>query len=268
MEVIQEILSEYTRMRQNGLGTKEALRALRNYVEPLSRDEKDRLATSLRNWETEVENNTRSEANGAVSHIRPLPKVNSEDIGTADTLAIPHKPVESIWLSCPNCGKKNRRAEVFCFACGHILEPKPGSVETKHFADASEDLFSDEYFGPEAVLQLTMRDAPFNYELRPQLRSHELVIGRSGGNHMPPDIDLADANAAQMGVSRLHLALKYEASDNTIQIYDLGSANGTFINGQRLHPRELRVLRNGDELRLGRLLLQVTYLHPGDEIES
>ena len=38
-----------------------------------------------------------------------------------------------------------------------------------------------------------------------------------------------------------------------------GSANSTYLNGQRLLPSEPRILRDNDELRLGRLVIRVTF---------
>jgi hypothetical protein len=66
--------------------------------------------------------------------------------------------------------------------------------------------------------------------------------------------------ADDLGVSRLHVALRYDANDNILHVYDLSSANGTYINSQRLHAREMRLLRNGDILQLGRLALQIQFL--------
>jgi pSer/pThr/pTyr-binding forkhead associated (FHA) protein len=43
---------------------------------------------------------------------------------------------------------------------------------------------------------------------------------------------------------------------------DRASANGTFVNGQRLHRNEVRVLRNGDDIRLGRLVLSAKFYTP------
>jgi len=114
-----------------------------------------------------------------------------------------------------------------------------------------------------------VRDGNFDLELRPQLSNHEVIIGRSTGNSaMAPDIDMAELGAAELGVSRLHLSMMYESDANAVRVYDLGSANGSYINGQKLHPKEVRMLRNGDELRLGRLILSVSYQHPGNEVEG
>ncbi|RMG88346.1 MAG: FHA domain-containing protein, partial [Chloroflexi bacterium] len=47
--------------------------------------------------------------------------------------------------------------------------------------------------------------------------------------------------------------------DGSLHIKDLGAKNGTFLNGQKLVPEQPRVLRDGDEIRLGRLILEVHF---------
>jgi pSer/pThr/pTyr-binding forkhead associated (FHA) protein len=118
-------------------------------------------------------------------------------------------------------------------------------------------------------LFLQIRDLDQYFEIRPQQIAQEIIVGRSSGNSaMHPDIDLADYQAAEQGVSRLHMALKYEPNDHVIKAYDLGSANNSFINGQKLHPKEQRVLRHGDEVRLAHLVLRVYFRHPGEEVQE
>ena len=41
------------------------------------------------------------------------------------------------------------------------------------------------------------------------------------------------------------------ASWGILQVVDVESTNGTFVNGERLAPRESRELKEGDELRFG-----------------
>jgi len=43
------------------------------------------------------------------------------------------------------------------------------------------------------------------------------------------------------------------AEDDVFRLTDLGSTNGTFLNGQRLNPNEPVVLQAGDEITLGGL---------------
>ena len=53
-------------------------------------------------------------------------------------------------------------------------------------------------------------------------------------------------------VSRLHC--QFTATAETLQVKDLGSTNGTFVNGKRVTAAELR---EGDRLSVGRLELVV-----------
>lgn len=63
----------------------------------------------------------------------------------------------------------------------------------------------------------------------------------------------ADIVLADMSVSRLHARIVKE-SDNCY-IEDLNSTNGTFKNGLRLQPYEKRELEEGDEIKVGRVVL-------------
>ena len=55
-------------------------------------------------------------------------------------------------------------------------------------------------------------------------------------------------------VSRQHAEIRRESFGYIVR--DLGSSNGTFVNGQRLSADESRPLRDGDTLRLGSSELQ------------
>ena len=269
MGEIQELFIEYARMRKNGLESREALRTLRPYIEPLPKNEKQELANTLRGWEAgEIDlpasapPQTPPKPSVIKSLIKPVEGKPQTGPGGNDVND------EAVWTTCPNCNKKNRKVDVFCYSCGHILEPSGGQFDTRHFANATDDLFSADYFGPDSVLLLELRDFGQFFELRPQQRDHELIVGRSTGNSaMIPDVDLAEFKADTLGVSRLHLAIKYDGPYDTIKVYDLGSANGTYINGQKLHPKELRLIRHSDEIRLGRLIIRVYFNHPGAALD-
>jgi len=70
----------------------------------------------------------------------------------------------------------------------------------------------------------------------------ETTIGRDEG----VDLVLADA-----GISRTHAKVTPEGVSAVIE--DLGSSNGTFVNGERVE--DPRRLRDGDELQLGNAIL-------------
>ncbi len=76
--------------------------------------------------------------------------------------------------------------------------------------------------------------------------SPRLVIGRSSG----ADLRLPDAS-----VSGRHASIRQRGSDYIV--LDEGSTNGTFVGPVKLPPQAPRVLRSGDEVRIGRFVLEV-----------
>jgi hypothetical protein len=88
--------------------------------------------------------------------------------------------------------------------------------------------------------------------------TEEMVLGRydtTTGDS--PDVDLADYGAEEEGVSRRHAAIIVE--DDALKVVDMGSANATYINGQKLIAHQARILRDGDELRLGHLVIRINF---------
>ncbi len=76
----------------------------------------------------------------------------------------------------------------------------------------------------------------------------ETIVGRS---------QRADINVDDDGVSRAHARLRRDG-DGDVWLEDLGSRNGTFINGLRV--RSVTRLTDGDKLQLGRgTILKFTY---------
>jgi hypothetical protein len=71
-------------------------------------------------------------------------------------------------------------------------------------------------------------------------------------------ISLQAFGAEDDGVSRQHLLLKLDGSAVTIE--DLNSTNGTFLNEARLEPHTAYPIRHKDELRLGRMEMQIELL--------
>jgi pSer/pThr/pTyr-binding forkhead associated (FHA) protein len=90
-----------------------------------------------------------------------------------------------------------------------------------------------------------------------QLPSGEDVrVGRLDAAHgIFPDIDLTPDGGLEGGVSRRHCKIYEEDGDYFVE--DLGSANGTFLDGERLTPYLPHVLEDGDKLQLGRVELEV-----------
>jgi hypothetical protein len=89
----------------------------------------------------------------------------------------------------------------------------------------------------------------------------EFTLGRvSEAQPIMPDIDLTPYQAYANGVSRLHAVLKREGK--RVFVMDLGSSNGTYLNGIRLTPNVDQTISHGDMLALGKLKIQILLKNP------
>jgi hypothetical protein len=89
-------------------------------------------------------------------------------------------------------------------------------------------------------------------------RVEQVILGRIAKNGSDQaDIDLSQHGAEEYGVSRIHAAVSI--NQNQVRITDLGSRNGTYLNSRKLSPNVPTILCNGDEIRLGNLVLFVYF---------
>lgn len=162
---------------------------------------------------------------------------------------------------CPHCRHANREGLLFCEECGRNLSKvEAATLPTKQIMLETDDLgvratWGTARFEHDSVIVMHVRDAVEPITLSPDKR---LVIGRHDNtSNQKPDIDLSPFGAIEKGVSRVHAAIY--RNDDTLTIIDMGSSNGTHLNGQRLVPQQPRVLRDGDEIRLGQLVAHIYF---------
>jgi hypothetical protein len=163
-------------------------------------------------------------------------------------------------IVCLNCKHKNMVGALFCRECGAPLNVGD-LITTQHIATAP--------VGENAALQSRGHPAT-PVSLKQWVTLHlldtgqvlllaernEYTLGRiSEGQPIMPDIDLSPYQAYANGVSRLHAIIKRDA--DRVMLMDLGSSNGTFINGKRLNPNMEQALNDGDVVALGKLKLQI-----------
>ncbi len=84
------------------------------------------------------------------------------------------------------------------------------------------------------------------------LVSRKFLIGREEDCHLRPTSEL---------VSRHHCAITVD--DYTVQLRDLGSTNGTFVNEQRVNGAV--TLKAGDQIRVGKLVLELLVSQVSEE---
>lgn len=146
---------------------------------------------------------------------------NKTMMGAAPSLNVTQtiKPIQ-----CPVCKTFNPAGVMFCIDCGLIFE---------------RALPADAFGAPTVVLPVLVDEGGREHPLRPGAT----VVGREG------DILVSDGR-----VSRRHAQLVNESG--TIGVEDLGSTNGTKVDGQRLAPGERRTLQGGEKVSFGGLEMQ------------
>ncbi len=160
-------------------------------------------------------------------------------------------------LTCPVCGLVNRPGELACSRCGMILSP---TGQTKKIGATDEPQRQTAWpTGDVIVADQEPIVLEINGERVTVPVAEVVTVGRLSDvpDDSHPDVDLNAFGAGDKGVSRKHIKIKRK--NILVYVADLGSTNGTLLNGCRLIPNAERLLRNGDELQLGRLKVKVKF---------
>jgi pSer/pThr/pTyr-binding forkhead associated (FHA) protein len=81
----------------------------------------------------------------------------------------------------------------------------------------------------------------------------EALVGREDPvSSVYPDVDMTPHNGEEGGVSRIHA--KILINGNQYMVEDQNSTNSTFVNRQKLAPKTPTPIKDGDELRFGRVV--------------
>jgi FHA domain-containing protein len=170
--------------------------------------------------------------------------------------AQPDSPPPPESKACPSCGMPVSGR--FCEACGHDSAlPEPGaappragesaSVSWTVVVTADHDLYERVLAqeGPD-----TVEFPRFFPERRIVVQGNTTLIGRGNRKQgVEPEIDLG-IHPADRGVSTQHAVLRIH--DSVLTITDLGSTNGTYLNGDnRLPEGEETPLADGDRIHIG-----------------
>lgn len=284
---MMDVYTEYIRLRRDGWSTEAVVKALRSLAEQLDQEGLAQLNMLVTQWEGREGAKHQTSQRKASTEAPPTPPTPpsppapkpTQQRGAIRPIAPPSAPLRGREAKpaseetssafgtsapagkqfCPRCGKPNRIGDNYCYACGHLLQAEQIGA-TKAFAGEAGDQhqrWGTAYLSETSYVVLVVRGG--SKPIRVPIKD-EVTLGRAAPNNpVRPDIDLSPFNAEELGVSRIHAALRREES--TIHIVDLSSKNHTYLNAQRVYPRESRVLRNGDEIRLGRLPITVVFKH-------
>jgi hypothetical protein len=162
-------------------------------------------------------------------------------------------------IECPNCHAKHVVNSLICTECGTFLP-----VE-----DEGGDLPADGALSWGGTPTEPMTDvAPENRAVRVRLHIVDAAQSLEVSLEQPvclgrldpaastfPEVDLTQYGGLEKGVSRRHARLK--ARKGAIVVEDLASINGTFVNGRRLIPYLAEVVRDGDQIQIGNVAIDL-----------
>jgi hypothetical protein len=166
-------------------------------------------------------------------------------------------------IKCPVCQAEHPENTLFCDECGSYLQggnqketdPLAAAEVTWMEREEASEVPEEEEVASPVSLKLSVPDSGRDVELP---LTKEVNIGRlDPASASFPDIDLTSDGGLEKGVSRRHA--KITRRGNEVFIEDLGSINGTFLNRKKLTPYLPQVLKSGDELQLGKLILRVNF---------
>lgn len=178
-------------------------------------------------------------------------------------------------IICQHCHLQTDDGSVFCENCGHDLAPSAQHFRTPMpvsggalpapvmpaptlptRAPSERDQRRADQTNTPPIIALRLANGR-RLTLSGQ---REYTIGRASPEHPRPDVDLGEHYGPQAGVSREHLKIRVDVDGVFVQ--DLVSTNETVQNGYRLMPQQWYPLRDGDELRLGAIILYVSVEQP------
>lgn len=162
-------------------------------------------------------------------------------------------------IICPNCKHEEIFGALFCSECGATLSHAEVSP-TVTLVVENEEIPKTGTFDETTPIEeksLSKKSKVVSIKILktgqtlPLEDGEEFILGRVGGEQpILPDIDLTPYGGYEEGVSRLHAIIKI--TPDQISITDLGSANGTWVNGKKANPHRPYPLENGDILTLGK----------------
>jgi hypothetical protein len=166
-------------------------------------------------------------------------------------------------VKCPFCHATHVDNTIFCSECGNYLlqddkrETDPLDLDETGWMGETTDVHGivspfQHQAGPRTI-RLKIGDSKREVEV---LLDKVIHLGRvDPASNVFPEVDLTRDDPLAKSISRRHIRILKQG--DMVVVEDLGSINGTFINGKRLDPYLPELIADGDKLQLGRLLIEV-----------
>jgi len=165
-------------------------------------------------------------------------------------------------ITCKVCNNQEFHGVLFCGECGsQVAFASNERVNTLVYPNQNRGLEVD---FTQTIPKKLLEDSTFilysteREEVIDIPKQNEFTIGRFvEGQVITPDVDLNNYEAYDMGISRLHATIRINVEKNKIFVVDLGSANGSSVNGYEIPANSEVPLNHGDVLSLGKFNMKV-----------
>lgn len=166
-------------------------------------------------------------------------------------------------VKCQFCQTNHVDNTIFCSECGYYLLEDTGR-ETDPLDTIEMNEMKSGHGDPELAASVQRGGESLAIRLKIGSRKREIEMPLSVITHLGrvdaaasvfPEVDLSEDSDASHGVSRRHARILKQSG--MVVVEDMGSINGTFVNGRRLDPYLPEILNDGDILQLGRLQIEV-----------
>lgn len=179
-----------------------------------------------------------------------------------------------VMINCPQCDESVQEDAAFCGNCGYNLKQEQENSEVEAEAEPlssiSEPIANpeiEETISPENLdldppeetrvllptkIQMSnpvLVHVQTNQKLEIPMNLKVIHLGRPN-DQIPPDLDMSSLPDSDV-VSRIHADIRLE-EDGYYYLEDMGSSNGTYVNGERLHQGDRHRLQTGDRFSLGK----------------
>jgi hypothetical protein len=170
-------------------------------------------------------------------------------------------PVDAELRHCPACDTYSRRTATVCDQCGYdfmgALDANDSGLLTRPLRHSPNRLHIERSQQESCATSTIFLQFLPSGTVVPATVKHTLVLGRLPQPEDDEFINLTVFNGEEHGVSRQHCAFRRRGT--ALLVTDLGTTNGTYLNGQRLKPHTDHVIVHGDKLILGSLHLIVSF---------
>ena len=150
-------------------------------------------------------------------------------------------------------GHVNPDGSMFCDQCGEELPVAAGDAgavaAAPAYPDASAAPAAPMASAPTGACRLTLKEDGAEFALQGK---SEYLIGREDPvSNIYPDVDLTPHKGEDYGVSRSHAKIYDQGGQFLLE--DLNSTNSTYVNRQKLVAKTPTPIKDGDELRFGKV---------------